>query len=306
MKYFFKLLPLLILFAPCQAQQYKPALHLVKGDTYYMVSTGNSAVVQSVNGKENKVNIAMSFKMAFKVTAIRDSVYDMEVSYQSLEMKLDVANTTIDMDSKKKDSTDIPSSIIAAMMNKPFNITLTKSGKIKSVDNIEKMIMGVFDNFPKIDTAKKAQIKKQFLQSFGANTFKGSLETGTAIFPATAVSKNDKWTVNTNLESPAKATVQTIYQLVDVTADFYQIHGDGTMVSDTSSKPLEINGLPMKYNLSGTTLSDIKVSKTTGWISEIKLRQLMSGSIQILDNPRVPGGMIIPMTFNTEMSTTNK
>jgi hypothetical protein len=303
MKYLLNLPLLLVVFTPCRAQKFNPELNLVKGNTYYMASTGTSAIVQSVNGQENKVNIVISSRMAFKVTGIMDSVYTMEVSYQSLETKIQMADTTIDMDSKKNSPLDIPSSIIAAMMNKPFYITLTRSGKIKSVENIGKMITGVFDGFPQIDTAKKEQIKKQFMQSFGANTLKSSLEMGTAIFPKIAVAKNDKWTVNTSLEAPAKASVQTTYQLIDVSGDFYQIHGDGVMTSDKDAKPLQINGLPMKYNLNGTTLTDIKVNRSTGWISEVKLKQLMSGNIEILDNPQMPGGMTIPMTFNTEVTT---
>jgi hypothetical protein len=306
MKYFLNLLLLLVVLTPCEAQKFKPQLNLAKGDTYYMASTGTSAIVQSVNGQENKVNILISSRMAFKVIGVMDSVYNMEVSYQSLETKIQMADTTIDMDSKKNSPLDIPSSIIAAMINKPFNITLTRSGKIRSVENIEKMITSVFDGFPQIDTAKKEQIKKQFMQSFGANTLKSSLEMGTAIFPKIAVAKNDKWTVNTSLEAPAKASVQTVYQLIDISGGFYQIHGEGAMTSDKNTKPLQINGLPMKYNLSGTTLTDIKVNKSTGWISEVKLKQLMSGNIEILDNPQMPGGMTIPMTFNTEVTTVDK
>jgi hypothetical protein len=304
MKYFLNLFFLLVILLPCRAQKVKPALHLSKGETYYMVSTGSSAMVQSMSGHENKINLTLSFKMAFKVIDVMDSVYNMAVNYQSLDMKIQMADTTIDMDSKKANALDVPSSIIAAMMDKPFNIILTKSGKIRSVENIDKLIADVFSSFPQIDAAKKEQLKSQFMQSFGPNAFKGSLEMGTAIFPEAPVAKNDKWTVNTNLAAPAVANVQTVYQLIDVNADFYQIHGDGTMATDKNGPPAEINGLPMKYQLSGTILTDIKVDKRTGWISEVKSRQLMSGNIEILDNPRVPGGMVVPMTFNTEVTTT--
>ena len=49
-----------------------------------------------------------------------------------------MADTVIDMDSKKNSILDVPSSVIAAMMNKPFNILLTKRGKVKSVENARK------------------------------------------------------------------------------------------------------------------------------------------------------------------------
>lgn len=303
MKYLLFVLLLFTFLAPCNAQQYKLGLNLAKGSTYYLASTGTSTIVQSINGHENKVNLVLAFKIAFKVTGIADSLYHIEVSYQSLDMKINMADTTIEMDSKKNSALDVPSSIVAAIMNKPFNITLSKMGRIRSVENFEKMIDGVFDGFTKIDSTKKLQIKKQFMQSFGVNSFKDILEMGTAIFPQKAVAKNDKWTVNSSVEISAKANVQIIYQLVGAIGDVYQIHGDGTMLSDKDAPPAEINGLPMKYNLSGTMLTDVKADKNTGWITEVNLRQLMSGNIQIPDNPRVPGGMTIPMTFNTEVTT---
>ena len=305
MKYLLTLLLLVVMLTTGMAQKFKPSLNLAPRGTYYLLSSGTSAIDQSINGRENKVNLSLSFRMAFKVTSVTDSVYNMEVSYQSLDMKLRMADTVIDMDSKKSSILDVPSSVIAAMMNKPFNILLTKSGNVKSVENAGKMISDVVDSFPKIDSAKKIQIKKQFMESFGANTFKGILEAGTAIFPGTPVAKYDKWTVNTRVEAPAKASLQTTYQLIDITSDFYQIHGDGTLVSDNDAKPAEINGLPVKYNLNGTILTDIKVNKRTGWINEANVKQLMSGNIEIPDNPKTRGGMTIPMTFNNEVTTTS-
>lgn len=306
MKYFLNFLLLLVILTPCSAQKFMPSLNLAKGSSYNLNSNATSEIVQSVNGQENKVNLSVSFGMTFKVVAITDAAYNLEASYQSLDMSLHIASQTLEFDSKKNDPLDTPSSIIASLMNKPFNIILSKSGRVKSVENIEKMIAAAFNSFPGIDSAKKARIKSQFLQSFGANSFTSSLEMGTAIFPGKPVSKNDTWTINTGTEVPYKAGIQTTYELIDATGDVYQIHGDGVLVSDKDAKALEVNGLPMKYELNGTTLTDIKINKATGWITEIKVRQLMSGNIQILDNPKIPGGMTIPMTFNTQITTTGK
>jgi hypothetical protein len=306
MKYILSLVLLFLTIGTSIAQKVKPALNLKKGNTYYMVSSANSAIVQTLNSEENTLNLAFTFKMAFKVIDIKDTVYNMEVSYQAIDMKIQTGGKSIELNSLKPDSLDIPSSFMAAMMNKPFNITLTKRGKVQSVDNIEKIINTVFDSFPKIDPTKKEQLKKQFMQSFGTDAFRGSLEMGTAIFPSGAVSKDDKWTVHTNLQAPTKADVQTVYQLTDITPDFYLIHGDGTLATDKNAKPGEINGMPMKYDLNGSLLTDIKVDRNTGWISEVKLKQVMKGSIEIQDNPKLPGGMTIPMTFNTDVITTDK
>ncbi|MEO6630397.1 MAG: DUF6263 family protein, partial [Mucilaginibacter sp.] len=203
------------------------------------------------------------------------------------------------------DPQDLTSTMVAAMMNKPFNIEMTKSGRVKSVTNLDK-IFAAFDTFTQIDAAKREQVKAMLMQSFGPNAFKGSIEVGTAIFPAGPVAKEGKWVVNTGLQSPVKAMVSVNYQLIDVAAGLYLIHGDGTITSDKNAAPTDVNGMPVKYNLNGSLVSDIRVDEATGWISEMKLKQVLMGDMQILDNPKVPGGMTVPLSFNTDAVTTNK
>jgi hypothetical protein len=290
----------------CNAQKFKPQLNLSKGSTYYLTTNATSVINQTISGQQSSMNLGFSFKMAFKVTGIADSVYNMEVSYQSLSMKMEMPGSTVNLDSKKNDPQDIPSSIIAGMMNKPFNLEMTKTGKIRSVQNIDKMVAAALNNFPQIDSVKKDQVKEQFMQSFGPNAFKGSIEMGTAIFPGIPVAKEDKWTVNTMLQSPAKAAVAINYQLTDIIEGLYLIHGDGTLTTDKNAEPTVINKMPVKYDLHGSIISDIRVDRVTGWISEVKLRQVMMGNLQILDTPAIPGGMTIPMTFDTDAMTTNK
>lgn len=291
---------------PCNAQHLKLCLNLTRGNTYYISGTSNTAIVQTINGQENKITSELTYKIAFKVLAITDSVYKMEVRYQTLDMLINVGGKVIEMDSKKNDKTDIPSGITAAMMNKPFTILLTKSGRVKAIDNVEKMIFGVFYSFPQIDPVKKEQIKDQFLQSFGGNAFKGNLEMETAIFPETTVVKNKKWIVNTKLESMVKANIRTVYSLSGIKNGYYQIHGEGKMVTEKGSKPIQINGMPVLYDLSGISTVDIKTDKTTGWVIESKLKQKMKGNIEILDNSKVPGGAKVPMTINTDVTTIDK
>jgi hypothetical protein len=306
MKYFLNFFLLFMMFSLAQGLGLKPSLNLTRGTTYYMIGSSNSTILQTVNGQENKIDLDLSYKLAFKVTAIMDSVYNMEVRYQSIDMKVRVGDKVIEMDSRKNDKQDFPSMIIAGLINKSFTINITKSGKIQSIKNVEKVVTGVIDDFPQIDTAKKEQLKSQLLQTFGGNAFKGNLEMATAIFPETTVVKNDKWKVNTALDGKFKMDVYTTYKLTNIHGAFYQIHGDGIISTGKNARLGDINGLPMKYHLTGTSVSEIKADKITGWVSEVKVKQVMKGNVEILDNPKVPGGLNIPMTFNTEMTTTDK
>jgi hypothetical protein len=288
------------------AQKVKPLLHLVIGQTYYLESTGTSSTLQNVNGSQKKVNIGLSYKMAFKITAVEDTIYQMEARYQSLDMKIKLPDTSMDINSEKTGKLDTPSAIVAKMMNKPFNISLSNTGRVTSVNNMDNIIAGAFDEFPQMDASKKEQVKNQFLRSFGETAFKGCLETGLAIFPHYPVAKNDKWTVNSHIFSPAPAGVHIVYQLIDVGVDFYRVHGEGTLTSDTTAKTGGANDQPVKYEMEGSTQVDIKIDKKTGWISEVKLKQLMAGNVDLPKRPETPAGLKLPMLFNTEITTTGK
>jgi len=301
------------ILATVYAQPVKPLLHLVKGETYYMSSSGTTATMQNIYGREHKVNLALSFTMAFKVTNVRDTVYEMEAHYQSINMKIHMEDTSMEMNSapktvagENKAQTDTASMLIAALVNKPFAMALTVRGKVLWVKNLDNIINGAFNNFQLTDTLKKVQVQNQFKQSFGEGAFKGSLEMGIAVFPERTVAKKDKWTVYSTLSTPARANIITVYELTDITDTFFQVRGEGSIITDAGARPGEINGMPAKYNLNGGLMADVIIDRKTGWITRLTLKQLIEGEIDILDNPKIPGGTTIPMMFNTVVSITNK
>ena len=305
MKILLSFLLSIIILAPCEAQKVKPALNLVKGNTYYTVSTVTSSVKQSYNGQDVTIAIDMTAKTAFNIVDIKDTIYTMQVSYTGIAMKIVSPNGTVQMNSDKKDNADLSSTFLSAMINKPFSVTISKSGKVLEVKNIENIINSIFVTLPQMDDTQKAQLKAQFMQSFGETAFKGNLEQTLAIYPSIKVAKGDSWIINTVMHSVMSANIATTYQLQEVTDTYYQIHGDAKITTAGNGEVSQINGMPVKYNLSGTLVSDIKADKKTGWVIEEKLKQDVSGTIDIQDNPKIPGGMKVPMKIHSDISTTD-
>jgi len=306
MKFFLSILLLTIAIVPCQAQKVKPALNLTKGNTYYSISDLNTSIAQTMNGQQVTYTIGMSTKTAYKVLDIKDTVYNLEVTYKNIGMKMQAPGAgNIEYNSGNKDAKDVASQILYAMVDKPFLITLSKSGKVIAVQNVEKMMQAVFKSVTLADTVQLQQFKNQFMQSFGEKAFKSNLEETFAIYPSIKVAKGDKWTVGTKLQSVMEANVYATYELIDITPDSYLIHGEAKVTS-ASSSTTQMSGMPVKYNLSGTTFSEIKADKTTGWITESKQKEDLSGDISILDNPKLPGGMQMPMTIHANIITTDQ
>ena len=65
-------------------------------------------------------------------------------------------------------------------------------------------------------------------------------------------------------------------------------------------------GLPIKFDLSGTVKSTIKVHASTGWIDESNTTMELTGNGEVKDNPKTPGGLTIPMVMTTETKVEGK
>lgn len=304
MKYFICAIFLCVIISYCHAQKFQPGLNLVKGSTYNLNFSVNSQAGEVVDGQQNTINISYAYKIAFKVLSAADSVYSMEVSISSINMKMAINGFTADIDTKKNDPQDTLSAIMSTIVNKTFSAEITKRGRVKSVTGLDKLL-DILASSASADT-KHEQAKALFAQSFGPNVFRGKLEAGIAIFPEVPVAKYDKWVVNTAFENTARIAVRVSYQLADVAAGIYIIHGEGTLTSDKDAAPSQVNGMPVRYDLNGSVLSDIRIDKATGWISEAKTKQILMGNMRILDNPKLPGGVVIPITYNTDGAVTNK
>jgi len=292
--------------APCSAQKVKPALKLVKGNTYYNVSNITTTINQTINNNAVSYNVGMSVTMANKVLDKKDSVYNLEVSYQHIDMKMQMAaGNSTEYNSDKPGPQDPFSQILGAILNKPFYVSISTSGKVLSVTGINDVLDAIFKSVNLSDTSQVKQLRAQFSQSFGEKAFKGNLTQTYSIYPTILVAKGDKWQMNSRIESVMTADVQTVYQLQDITPTSYLVHGDGKLASVNTANA-QVNGMPVKYNLAGSIISDIILDKATGWITQDTQKENVTGDFEILDNPSVPGGMTIPMTINVVSVVTDK
>jgi hypothetical protein len=263
-------------------------------------------MTQNINGQTQDVTTTIGGKMSFKVTAVKDTIFVMDVKYESLRMQIAATGVNMDINSESKDTQNPVTAILANMTHNSFNITMSNKGRVISVENFDKLLAGMFDGVPQITDEQKAQFKDQMMQSFGPKALKGSIEASTAFFPAVKVAKNDKWTIDRTLESAMSIKTTSTYTLQDITANTFVIHDDAVVAPANTAAYTEMNGIPMKYMVNGTATTDLKVDKATGWVTEAKIIQAMKGTIDIKDNPKVPGGMTIPITINLDQTITDK
>lgn len=286
------------------AQKEIIGLHLAKDSVYLQKIISNVIITQLVNGQQIKVDLTIDGSMKYKVIDINHSDYDMEVWYEHLSMKMELPGNTMEFSSEKNDVSDIFSTILGEMKNRPFLITMTSTGKVKEVKNIDTLFSNVFNAFPQIDENQQKQVLDQVKQAYGEKAFKGNLEMSMAIFSDEPVATGDQWTINTRIEAGMAASMQTVYELKEVNDQYYLIQGNSTIETADKDAYVEANGMPLKYDLAGTMLSNIKVHKSNGWIIHTTISQQLKGTAYIKENPQMPDGMAIPMTMENEMTIT--
>lgn len=297
----------LLFLASCQGKKEKLQLNLVKGQTYTQRLISNMTITQNISGQQMNMTMAVGGKMVFKVVNSNDSIFDIDVRYESLSMKMGMPNGTMEFSSDKQDEKDVFSTVLGSMRNKSFMVRMDKYGKVKEVKNIDTLFSGFFEKFPQISNEQKQVISDQIKQAYGTKTFKGNLEMTSAIFPEHPVAIGDPWVTKTTMTmSGADVNLESNYKLKEVHPDYYLISGSSKLVTDNKGKFVQTNGMPVKYEMTGTMTTEIKVDRKTGWIIDSKTSQALNGAMEIKDNPKVPGGMFIPMMINNEMELTDK
>ncbi len=289
----------------CQAQRADLSLKLEKGKEYKQVTNSKATIIQEVNGQKMNMVMTMSGTITFLVKDNTEIGYEMDAKFEKLSMSMQMPQGLMEFSSEKNDDNDIFSTILGAMKDKAFGVTMSKTGKVTDVKNVEALWGTAINKFDQLPEVQKEQIKVQIMKAYGAEALKGNIEMVTAIYPNSPANKGDKWTIDTKLESGMSANMTTDYEFAELTSEYALIKGKSTIVTADKDAYIKSNGMPMKYDLTGSMESEIKVDKNTGWIIEATINQKIEGDAYIKETSQLPNGMKIPMTMINEMVISN-
>ena len=287
------------------AQQYALQLNLQKGQTYYQQTKGTMQIQQTINGQQMNITTIIAGKAAYTVVGLNEDVYQLELRFLSLEIDLRSGTFILKASSESRDSGNKLSLLYKKLTKEVFTVYMHKNGAVKEITGTD----SVFANLLKdVDATEeqKGQLLNQMNQSFGAAALKSNIEMSTHIFPDKKVNVHDTWTKSISLNAIVPGTINASFRLNAATPTEYILSGQAQLVAEDNDNYVNMNGMDTKYLLNGTMLSQIKADAKTGWIKEFKQEQTLGGTIQIKDNPQVPGGLTIPMEIKTTYTTTNK
>lgn len=279
-------------------------LNLEEGKSYTQNTQSNASIVQNLMGQEIKIDVGLKGQMTFTVDKANQDNYEMTVRFDNLMMSMGSLQGKTEFDSENPKEGDAYSQILSNVIGKPFNITMSKTGEIVDIKNMDQVWESAFAD-QNISATEKAQILSQLNQTYGAKAMKGNIEMVTAIFPESKVNLGDTWTNSVRLASGMEGELKTEYTYEGTENGLNKISGKGAIETLDKDAYLNVNGLDLKFDMTGSMNSEIKVDQSSGWIVEATINQTIDGTASMKGNEQMPNGLTIPMKINTEMNVSN-
>jgi hypothetical protein len=181
------------------------------------------------------------------------------------------------------DPTNPMSQALAPLLDKPFQVKMDARGKVTEITGLDALLASLLDK-PGMS---------QFTQAFGSDALKQNIENTTALFPDHPVAEGDSWVqeIAQNVGMPVK--MKTTYTFRGIEEGDWKITAASTV--EVPGGTIEMNGMQVKCDLAGTSTSEFRLDKATGWITNGKMTMNMKGTIQIPGNEQMPNGMSIKM-----------
>jgi hypothetical protein len=302
-------LSLIIITSICAyAQKTKLELRLQKDSTYYLSTRSSNTVIEKIEGHEQVLSMILSGRVSHKVVAINDSLYVLDVRYESFSFHAAISDKPIfDMDSEDKNGNNIISRVCQVMLHKSMTVIISKAGKVLKITRPDNFFSDIFAAFPQLNEAQKTLILRRLEQNFNDNSYKSSFQDAFAVFSNVTVGLNDHWVVNTTMEGTIVANIATNYVLQEITGNNLVIHGNAQISAAGDPLYKQMFGMDLRVvNVAGTESADYKVDRATGWVTYAQVTKNIKADMIIKDGPKTPGGLVFPIVADIAYTMSSK
>jgi hypothetical protein len=245
---------------------------------------------------ELKLSLATEMKVTFEVKESQKDSYTFEMKIK--EMKMTVGMTgfgNFSHDSNAAEDAATPSDfslLFKAIIDKPVESVITKTGKLQSVKGLAKLI-----------EEARQQAAEQLGFTFSEEVFKLQLEQSIVSFSDKPVGTGDSWDYKMAtgvfgfaVRADMKSTLESIE------GNVLNIDINGTVYIPEEESEQEINsmnGAKDKISLNGTQKGILKVNKDTGWVISSDMAVNFNGNMEVM-------GMKVPLYVASTIKVTGE
>lgn len=295
---------MLILFSCGNKEKYVLEYNLAQGATYRQSIDMNMDLVQTVMNQEMKVNMIMNMKTVFDVKESRDDSYVLDMKFEELKTDINMPMIgTVSLDSNTTDDIATqanPGAIFKALINKPIETVMTKTGKIESVKGVDSLLSGMINAFDEsMPETIRQQMLTQFSSQFSEEAIKNQLEQNIGYLPDKPVSTGESWKMKMETKASNFLLIVDLKStLKSVEDSIFTIDVEGTVATPDGYEQ-DINGVKAKIILTGTQKGTLKLNRATGWVISSDITMDFNGDTEF-------SGMKIPIVATSKVTVTGE
>jgi len=272
------------------------------GDEFTLNQKTDQKVVQTIMGMNQTGNTTYEGTMDMRVASTESSRIRLEskMTHLKTHIKNFLNETMLDSDGDMSVSSN---KIVRAMMNRSFFITLSKSGSIEKVENVDNLWAGL----DKLDVSddEKTKVKGAIGQLINDNSFKNGLGQAFLIYAGKPVQLKESWKTESGIPGGFPVSSDNLWMLESTTSSHAVVSGAGTFRTIDKDKVVALPGdLKAKVDLAGNQKVNGLATLKSGLPDKVTVEVQLSGKILLLAGGMLPMDVELPTVIETHIDYT--
>jgi len=273
-------------------------LKLDKGKTYYQRTMVEQRFTQTVMGQQQVIDQSMGTGLKLDVLDV-DSQGNMRIrqTFNWSRFKAAGPMANVDYDSAKPATQATGAEPFAAILGQSYVIKVSPKGQVLDVNGVDELREAVLKKLPAGGEAGPAlnildpYFKKQSVKEMTENLL--------AVYPEKPVEVGESWTEKKVLTLGFGMITESKWTLQKREAGVATIAATNSIRSNPDAPLMDAQGMKIRFDVSGTSESTIRVDEATGLILIDQAQSQLKGQIKLSTSADGPSMMDIPVIFDT-------
>jgi hypothetical protein len=271
--------------------------NLKVGDRFELRQKTTQKIVQTIMGMDQSGSNTYDGTIAMRVVAAESGTMRMEARMVKLKshMKNFLNETDIDSEGDMENSSN---KIVHAMMNRPFFVTISKSGAVEKVEDVANLWAGV-DELD-VSQDEKDNVKKTIGQMINESSFKNGLGQAFLTYAGKPVKLQEVWTTQSGIPADFPVRSDNNWHVESASSSHAVVHGEGIFRTTDKDKVVLLPGeMKAKVDLSGNQKVNGTASTKSGLPEKVLIDAKLSGIILLLAGGMLPIDVEVPIDIET-------
>lgn len=272
------------------------------GDQFELRQKTEQKIVQTIMGMDQTGNNHYDGTIAMRVISSQSGSYRIEAKMTHLKSHLKNFMNEISLDSDG-DAQNVSNRIARSMMNRTFYVTISQTGVIEKVENVDNLWAGI-DELD-VSGEEKQKVKASIGQMINESSFKNGLGQAFLSYPTKSVQLQESWNTQSGIPADFPVKADNKWVVESATSSEAVVRGDGIFKTTDKEKIVSLPGeFRAKVDLSGTQQVKGTTTLKTGLPAAVRLDGKMTGTILLLAGGLLPMDVQVPINIETQTDYT--